>query len=170
MAPVRDPGGTALGEAVRRILLDVRHRGMTASAEMCLYMAARAQLAAEVIRPALARNRVVVADRYLSSTIVYQGLAGGKEPRAVLDLAAATDCRIDPHVLIVLDVDLHEAQRRRQRAPDRVEAKDTSFHENVRAGFARLPEYFANVHVVDGGRDTEAVHEEIAGIVQNALR
>ena len=78
--------------------------------------------------------------------------------------------QIDPDVLIVLDVDLAEAQRRRQRAPDRIEAKDATLHKNVRAGFARLPEYFANVHVVDGGRDVEPVHQEIAGIVQNALR
>ena len=79
---VRDPGGTAIGDRIRQILLDRTHGEMAVECELMLYMASRAQLAAEIIRPALAAGQCVLSDRYISSTIAYQG-AGGANPEAI---------------------------------------------------------------------------------------
>lgn len=167
---VRDPGGTPLGEAVRDILLDTRHRNMVPGAEVCLYMAARAQLAAQVIRPALAADKTVLSDRYLSSTIVYQGLAGGISADAIVELARATGCALEPDLLVVLDIDPAEAARRRRRPPDRVEEKDAAFHEQVRQGFRELGSYFANMVIVDGAGPAEDVHRIVRRSVDDALQ
>lgn len=167
---VRDPGGTPLGEAVRDILLDTRHRDMVPGAEVCLYMAARAQLAARVIRPALEAGRTVLSDRYLASTVVYQGHAGGVSPSAIMDLARATHCDIEPDLLVVLDVDLTEALHRRRRPADRIEQKDAAFHERVRQGFKELGSYFANVVVLDGTGPVQDVHRAVRRSVDDALQ
>jgi len=166
---VRDPGGTPLGEAVREVLLDTSHSDMTPGAEVCLYMAARAQLAAKVIRPALDAGRTVLSDRYLSSTIVYQGLAGGISPDAVMDIARATGCDLEPDLLVVLDIGLAEAARRRRRPADRVERKDAAFHERVRQGFKQLDSYFTNVVIIGGAGPAQDVHRAVRRSVEDVL-
>ena len=167
---VREPGTTVVGEAVRSVLLDVRHRGMTVETELCLYMGARTQLITEVIKPALAAGRDILSDRFLGSTVVYQGIAGGLGAERVLDLAKLAGCDLDADLYVVLDVSVDEARQRRQGKPDRMEEKDPAFHQKVRQGFKGLQDLLPNVALVDGGRPEEQVHADIRRMLDDALQ
>lgn len=144
----REPGGTPLGEAVRGVLLSLRRGARaddggerTALAELFLFMAARAELAAKVLRPALAAGKVVIADRFLLSSLVYQGLAGelGVEPVAAVGRLATGG--LVPDLTLVLDVPAAVGlgrSRARSGAADRIESRGPAYHERVRRGFRRL--------------------------------
>jgi dTMP kinase len=168
--PVRDlrePGGTAAGEAVRAILLDPDHTGLDDTAEILLYEAARAQLVAEVIEPALEAGEVVLCDRFYDSTTAYQGHARGIPLADVEALNRAATRGLEPDRTIVLDIDpaLGITRATRQGA-DRLESEDLAFHERVRAGFLAIartePE---RVVVVDASGDVE----DVAALVATAL-
>ncbi len=142
----REPGGTAAGEAIRRILQHEEFpEPLCAEAEVLLFAASRAQLVRRVIRPALEGGLWVVADRFLDSTTVYQGHARGLGVEAVeaLHRIAVGDTR--PDLTLILDSGPFEAAlrlRRRQagggEAPDRLEREDAAFHERVREGYREL--------------------------------
>jgi dTMP kinase len=145
----RDPGSTPAGDAIRAILLDRHDLHLDPTAEMFLYMAARAQLVREVIEPALARGEWVVADRYLLANVVYQGYAGGLDPETLWRIGAvATGGRL-PDVAIVLDIDLATAARRLDRPLDKLENRGHAYRERLRAGYlaeaARRPDAIAVV-------------------------
>ncbi|MFH0963035.1 MAG: dTMP kinase [Planctomycetota bacterium] len=169
---VREPGSTALGEALRRVLLDVRQKGMTAEAEACLYLAARAQLVRERIAPALAAGKDVIADRYLGSTVAYQGIAGGMGPTKVMRIARILGCDIESDLMVVLDLAGGEARKRlgsRACGIDRMERKDAQYHRRVRAAFGRLGRYLAHVRVVDGSGTKQEVHSAIRRLADDVL-
>jgi len=135
----REPGGTRLGEAVRRLLLDVKNTGMAAETEALLYAAARAQCVREVIAPALRRGAVVLCDRFADSTLAYQGWGRGLplEPlRRINDLATGG---LYPALTVILDLPVGKA---RLRLPDgrrdRLESEAADFHERVREGYLAL--------------------------------
>lgn len=157
VARVREPGGTPTGERVRRVLLDRRLARMCPWTELLLYMASRCQLVHERIAPALAAGRAVVADRFVLSSVVYQGLAGGLGSRPVLELARAAFGRWLPDLTVVVDVPAAEGlarSRRRGRRADRVEAKGLAYARKVRAGFLRAARagLAGRCAVVDGRR------------------
>ena len=132
---VREPGGTKIGEKIRDVLLDPANTEMVTRCEMLLYMASRAQLFEERIQQALARGAFVLADRFISSTLAYQGSAGGL---ARTDILAIGDIAIGgrwPDLVVVFDVDWATAQRRMSRALDRMEQKDADYHRRVREGY-----------------------------------
>lgn len=156
-----DPGGTPLGQELRAILLG--HRGhMTLPCEALLFMASRAQLVADVIRPALDAGRTVLSDRFLLANVVYQGHAGGLDPEFLWDVGLWATGGLEPDRTIVLDLPLAAAARRRKTAADRLESRADVFHERVRQGFLtearRRPDRIA---VVDADRDPAAVHADI---------
>jgi dTMP kinase len=136
----REPGGTSIGEAVRKVLLDPANRGLTPTAELLLYFADRAQNVAEVVRPALAAGRVVLCDRHVESSLAYQGYGRGLDLAAIRALAAlATDgLRPDAIVLVDVPVEVGLARVGRRGAHDRLEAEVREFHDRVRAGYAAL--------------------------------
>jgi dTMP kinase len=160
----REPGGTRIGEAVRRILLDARRREMAVATELLLYMAARAQGAAEVIGPALERGDTVVADRYLASSVVYQGFCQGLGGRWVSTLGRFATRGIAPGATLVLDLPVREAARRMGGKRDRMEAKGSRFQAGVRTAFLDLcrlrPRRFLRV---DARGTEEEVHRRICG-------
>jgi dTMP kinase len=165
----REPGGTPLGERIRELLLDGPE--MSAWAEASLFAAARAELAARVIRPALARGAVVVSDRYLDSSLAYQGVARGLGIDRVLELNAAVDDLL-PNRTFVLLVDEPTAASRLERRPeDRIEREGPSFRDTVQQGFRTVAERFPQrIVLLDGGEQRDAiaarVREELAvGIV-----
>ncbi len=129
-----DPGGTALGDKLREILLDRRHE-ISLMAEALLFMASRAELLERVIRPALDSGSLVVSDRYLLANVVYQGYAGGLNVDDLWAIGRAAAGRLEPDLTIVLDLPVDLAQRRRGREPDRLESRQLDFHERVRQGF-----------------------------------
>lgn len=170
LAVCRDPGSTALGERLREILLHHHGTPIHRRSEMLLYMAARAQLVEEVIRPALAGGRVVLSDRFLLANVVYQGHAGGLPPEEIWEVGRVTVAGVMPRWTFVLDLPVARALERVQRPADRMEAQGSAYLERVRAGFLsearRLPE---SVAVIDADRPIAAVHDELLQRVLAAL-
>jgi len=137
---VREPGGTSIGEQIRAILLDPVNSAMMIRCEMLLYMASRAQLLEERIRPALERGELVLADRFVSSTLAYQGTAGGMTRDDILEVARVAVGDMWPDDIVIFDVDTDTAWQRMAAAradssPDRMEQKSAEFHERVRQGY-----------------------------------
>lgn len=162
----RDPGDTAIGEQIRKILLNPKNTKMDTRTELLLYMAARAQLWKEKILPALKANKCVVLDRWLSSTCAYQGYAGGFGIEKVVKIA--TDCleRVWPDLTIILDVDLETASQRLKQNLDRMERKGDGYHKKVREGFLKLAHQRKNFAVVDACGDIEEVSQKIKKVVE----
>jgi dTMP kinase len=166
VAAFREPGGTAIGEKIRKILLNPDHIAMSTSAEVMLYMAARVQLWTEKISPALKDNKCVVLDRWLSSTCAYQGCAGGFGADNVIKIAE--DCleRPWPDMTIMLDLDLKTASQRLNRDLDRMEQKGDGYHKKVREGFLQLARDRVSFTVIEASGDIETVHKKIIEIVE----
>jgi len=162
----RDPGGTAIGEKIRQILLNPEHIQMSTRSELLLYMAARAQLWEEKIAPALKEGKCVVLDRWLSSTCAYQGYAGKFGIDNVIKIAK--DCleRPWPDLTIILDVDLETAAKRLKKDLDRIERKGDGYHQKVREGFLKLAKGRKNFVIIDGTDDIEAIHKQIIDVVE----
>ncbi|MHC4562457.1 MAG: dTMP kinase [Planctomycetota bacterium] len=162
---LRDPGGTEIGDRVREILLDRAHETMNVECELMLYMASRAQLAHELIRPALAAGQCVLCDRFISSTIAYQG-AGGADVDTIRRIGQAAVGETWPNLTIILDLDAEAGLSRVGDAPDRVEAKGAEFHSKVRDMFLRqAADEPGRVVVVDGGGTIEQTHQRIVEAV-----
>lgn len=167
----RDPGCTPLGERIREILLHsddgtpIGHRS-----EMLLYMAARAQLVDEIIRPALATGKIVVSDRYLLANLAYQGYAGGLDVEAVRQVGAVAIDGIAPDCVFLLDISLEAADQRLDRSLDRMENRGDDYRRRLREGFlaeAVRPE--SRIHVIDAGRPAEEVQADIQRLAASLL-
>ena len=158
----RDPGSTALGERVRELLLKRDDRVTIApTSEMLLYMAARAQLVDEVIRPALADNKVVVSDRYLLANLVYQAHAGGLDTEAVRRVGQVATGGLMPDAVFLLDMAPAAAAKRIQRELDRVEQRGDDYREKLRQGFLAEAALNAKIHVIDAAREKGSVQSDI---------
>jgi dTMP kinase len=164
----REPGGTAIGEKIRQVLLNPDHIAMSTETEVMLYMAARVQLWAEKISPALEENKCVILDRWLSSTCAYQGFAGGFGINKVVKIAR--DCleRPWPDLTIILDVGLETAAKRLKKDLDRMEQKGDGYHQKVREGFLELAHQQENFVVVDASGDIQTVHKRVLEIIAQA--
>jgi len=166
----RDPGTTVIGEKIREILLSPAHEAMTTSTEVLLYMAARAQLWAEAIAPALQQGRCVLLDRWLSSTCAYQGCAGRFGMEKVVAIAADSLERAWPDLTIVLDVDLKTAASRLNRELDRMELKGDRYHARVREGFLAFARGRGDdVAVIDATAPPESVHQAVLEVVRKKI-
>ena len=168
---VRDPGSTPVSERIRDVLLDATLGDMDVRTELFLYMASRAEMVARVIRPALARGETVVGDRFVSSTVAYQGHAGGLDPEVIWQVGRLACGGIEPDLTVILDLDVADGFGRISRAHDRMEAKDRAYHEKVRRGFLDMararPDRFA---VVDASRSPDDVAAAIREAVARVLR
>jgi dTMP kinase len=166
----REPGGTRLGEKIRKLLLDARHSEMAPLTELFLYMASRAQLLEEVIRPALRAGHDVVCDRYYYSTAAYQGAAGGVGLEGVLELAERIARFERPDLVAVLDLPPRAARARRAGPGDRVERKGLAYQERVRQGFLRIARRNPRrVRVLDAARPVEEVFRDLREAVDRVL-
>ncbi len=179
----RDPGGTDIGDRIRSVLLDHDLSSMDIHCETLLFMASRAQLLSEVIRPALEKRKTVLCDRFVTSTCAYQG-AAGYDPKRVIELAqfAIGDCW--PDLTVILDVDAeqgferigrkpHHAGKHRQRdadgamlfegsRPDAMEARSIDFHRKVRQMFLDVREYYpTTVIATDARGDVDTVYHRV---------
>jgi dTMP kinase len=166
---LREPGGTRVGEGVRAILLDPAQGEMALEAELLLYMASRAQLVRERIRPALRAGRWVVCERYLSASIAYQGIAGGLGEGAVRALGAFATGGLRPDLTVLLDVSATGGRRRIGRPQDRIEARAISFHRRVRAAFLSLARRDRRWRVVDAWRPVADVADAVWREVSRVL-
>jgi dTMP kinase len=165
----REPGGTALGESIRELVLHGEH--VDPRAEALLYAADRAHHITTVVRPHLARGGLVLGDRYLDSSVAYQGAGRELEPDEIAALSLWAVDGLLPHRTILLDVPTSALDERRdQTGHDRLERAGLEFHEAVRAEFLELaeadPERYA---VIDGTRPREEVHAEVLAAVSEVL-
>ncbi|MBN2216697.1 MAG: dTMP kinase [Pirellulales bacterium] len=166
----RDPGSTPLGEAIRQLLLDRTDLAIDRRSEMLLYMAARAQLVEQVIRPALAAGQTVISDRYLLANVVYQGHAGGLDVESLWDVGRVATGGLMPELTIVLDMPADAAAARLRRSLDRMELQGDGFHARVRDGFlAEARRRPGEIVVVDANRDVEAVEQAIRQAIKPML-
>lgn len=166
LTTVREPGGTDVGERIRAILLGRESLGLGMSAEMLLYMAARAQLVESVIRPALARGEFVLADRFVASTIAYQGFAGGIAPDTVAAVGRIATEGLDPDLIVLLDVEESTAGVRLGGELDRIESRGAAFHRKVRRSYLQQAEADPlRWRVVDGDGDRDKVFGRVLSAV-----
>lgn len=161
-----DPGGTPLGAELRAILLAFGG-AMSLPCEALLFMASRAQLVGDVIRPALDAGQVVLSDRFLLANVVYQGYAGGLDPRKLWEVGLFATGGLQPDLTLVLNLPLAEALARRKTHLDRVERRSADFHGRVREGFlAEAREHPDRIRVVDAGGSVDAVQAELRRAVE----
>jgi dTMP kinase len=167
----REPGGTSLGEAIRSMLLMTRDQEMAAEAELFLYLASRAQLTCECIRPSLEAGIIVVCDRFADATVAYQGHGRGLDLRRIASMNQVATGGLTPDLTVLLDLDPREGLRRvtmrgqvslPEPLLDRLESETLEFHDRVREGYLHLareePHRFL---VVDATRQEETISREI---------
>jgi len=167
---VRDPGTTRIGEQVRSLLLNPDHTEMNMRSEMLLYMAARAQMMAQVILPALDHARIVVCDRFVSSTLAYQ--LGG-DGLTVEDIRTVADIAIRgrwPDLTVLLDMPARASMDRVSRAKDRIEQRPIEYHEQVRKNYlAQADGDATHYRVVAADRAPETVHADVWDAVSHRV-
>ena len=169
----REPGGTPLADRIRALILDQAHVEMTARTEALLYLAARAQHTAELIRPALERGAVVISDRYTDSTLVYQGVARRLPMDSLIWLNRFATEELVPDLTLLLDGDTERlGQRIASRGnQDRLDSEDLDFHQRVREGFLLLAaQNPGRFRVIDADRAVESVQADIESCVMDFLR
>ncbi len=165
----REPGGTHLGERLRKILLSPARKEVDSFVELCLYEASRAVLVKQVISPALASGRVIILDRFQDSTWVYQGWAGGVPIRWVERLGLLATGGVQPCLTILLDLPPRQGLKR-VRHPNRMEAKPLSFHRKVRQGYLALARrHPRRIRVIRADQSPGKVEKQIREVVRHVL-
>ncbi|GAA4440908.1 dTMP kinase [Bremerella cremea] len=165
----RDPGTTEAGERIRDLLLHRKELELHPRTEMLLYMAARAQLVDDVIRPAIASGKTVLCDRFLLANIAYQGHASGIDLEDVRSVGKFTVDHVMPDLTILLDLPEDVAFPRLGKNLDRMEAKGVAFMHRVREGFLKEAEVYPHVAVIDATQDIETIQSAIRGAVSKRL-
>ncbi|MCF3100451.1 dTMP kinase [Streptomyces roseoverticillatus] len=162
----REPGATPIGQRLRAILLDVSSAGLSDRAEALLYAADRAEHVDSVVQPALARGAVVISDRYIDSSVAYQGAGRDLSPTEIARINRWATGGLVPHLTVLLDVSPETARERFTEAPDRLESEPMEFHDRVRTGFLTLASADPSRYlVVDAGQ----APEEITTVVRHRL-
>lgn len=168
---VREPGGTRISEQIRNVILDTGNKGMDPICEAMLYAASRAQLTNQVIIPALKDGKIVIADRFVDSSIVYQGYARGLGEEMVGTINAYATGGLVPDVtfLINIPVEVGIARKNNQQKLDRLEEEDISFHKKVHEGYNRLKAENSRIIEIDGTKDRDEIAREIEAIISERL-
>lgn len=168
---VREPGGNYISERIREVLLDVRNQGMIPRTEALLYAAARSQVVEETIRPALESGKVVLADRYMDSTIAYQGYGRGLDLDFLKQLNQLCTGGLKPDLTLLLDLGSEEAlQRRKKDIPDRLEKEGLAFQEKVRDGYLQLARGEGQrIKVLDAGLEPDQVLAQALNYMEELL-
>lgn len=170
---LREPGGTSISEQVRAILMNLENTAMHARTEILLFLAARAQLVEEVIRPQLAAGKVVLCDRYIDSTLAYQGFGQGESLatlRSLLDFATGG---LRPDLTILLDIESRAGIQRKQTSGEwtRMDAFTLAYHQRVRQGYLDLaaaePQRWLKL---DAARPADEVQAELQQVILERLR
>ncbi len=168
---LREPGGTRIGEAIRKIILNPAHREMFSETELLLYLAARAQIVREKIRPALSKGRVVICDRFEDSTLAYQGFGRGLSLKTIERVSRELVREKNlPDLTFILDLSPRRGMRRGGRR-DRIEKASFRFHEKVRRGFLTLARKDPKRYrALDGAASIEFVAKKIRTVLDDFFR
>jgi len=175
----REPGGTAIGERIRGLLLDEQHREMSAQTEMLLFAASRAQFVVEVVEPALRGGRIVLSERYVDASLAYQGYARGLDVQVVRQVNAVATRGVKPDLTVLIDIDpavglerarLADGKEGRRGRGDRLEQESLDFFVRAREGFLTIArEERDRVRIINGNRPQQVVHDEIGRLVEQFL-
>lgn len=164
-----DPGGTPVGDKLRRILLSSR-TDMSSRTEALLFMASRAELVEKVIRPNLEAGRAVVCDRFITANVVYQGHAGGLSPNELWAIGRFATAALTPDLTLILDLPVDSAVARRAREADRVESRGVEYLERVRQGFLKEAQKDSQrFRIIDATPDLASVHQQVVDLVKSFL-
>ena len=161
---LREPGGTDIGEKIRKMLLDKNNEGMTEASELFLFSASRSQLIQEVVRPALDAGMVVICDRYYDSTTAYQGFGRGISLDVIHAINQYATGGLVPDVTFFLDIPIREIEKRMNSAKtnkDRMESSGIELYERVRNGFLQIAQSESRCCVIDGMKPIDDLHELI---------
>jgi dTMP kinase len=164
---VREPGGTKISEKIRKILLDPENKLMSDVCEMLLYMASRAQVIEEVIKPALLDGKIVICDRFLDSTLTYQGFGLGMDIRMIKNIGNFIVDRIKPDLTILLDLPVKKGLRYRKLIRDRIERRSLSYHHAVRNGYLKLAQLEPKrIKIVKVDKDKNKTQSRIRKVIE----
>ena len=168
----REPGGTVIGEGVRELILNPEYKEMSPVTEMLLYAASRAQLVHEVIGPALEAGRIVISDRFVDSSIVYQGIARNLGISTVAAVNAPGIGIYRPDGIFFIDLSEAEGIRRKknQKKLDRMEQESIDFHHLVSEGYRKVLAERPEVIKIDGGKDIDVIQKKIRNHVDELLK
>ncbi len=165
----REPGGTRISEAIRGIILNKDFNEMNDVTELLLYAAARAQLVAEVIKPALSSGKAVISDRFVDSSVVYQGIARGLGINTVYDVNSYALQGVMPHFTFLLDLPAEAglARKKKQAELDRMEMQTLDFHKKVAEGYRKLAELYSDrIFMIDASLPVDTIH----GIIKDRIK
>ncbi len=167
----KDPGGTFIGDLIRNILLDAGNRGMHPLTEMLLFTASRVQLVMEVIKPALEEGKAVICDRFIDSSVAYQGFGRGMDIDAILEVNKPVTDILVPDITFFLDIPPEEAFRRKARgAADRMEREKEDFYLKVYEGYKKLSSMFPDrIKTIDASLDAEGVARQLKAWLDKIL-
>lgn len=168
----REPGGTEISEKIRDIIIDKKNSMMDNYTEALLYAAARAQIVAEIIQPNLESGNVVICDRFLDSSIVYQGIARGLGIDTIENINKFATKGISPDITFFMDIPPEKALARRQKASslDRIEMEKIEFHKNVYLGYKKLATmYNKRIYTIDANDIPTNIHNNIVSIINKYL-
>ena len=168
----REPGGTVIGEEIRQLILHPEHKEMSPVTEMLLYAASRAQLVHEVIGPALEEGKIVISDRFVDSSIVYQGIARKLGISTVSAVNAPGIGIYRPDGIFFIDLSEAEGLRRKkeQKNLDRMEQEGIDFHHMVSEGYRKVLSGRPEVMKIDGGRSIDTIQKKIRNHVDELLK
>lgn len=168
----REPGGTKISEKIRDIILDNKNKEMSSMCEALLYASARAQLTHEVIKPALERGKIVICDRFVESSIVYQGIGRklGIDKIRAINEAATEGLKADVTFLLTIPFEEGLKRKEKQRVLDRLENSGDDFHRRVYDGYMKLIGTADYIKVVDANRKIEDVHKDIVDIMNKTIK
>lgn len=168
----REPGGTKISEAIRGIILDKAFVEMDYMTEAMLYAAARAQLVAEIIKPALAAGKFVICDRFVDSSAVYQGMARGLGVETVYEINGFAIQNVMPDLTIHLDLpaSVGITRKKNQAELDRMELEALNFHEKVADGYRQLAKMAPDrIYTIDATQSVEEIHKQILAKLERML-
>lgn len=169
---LRDPGGTAIGERIRSILLDRAVLNMSEVTELFLFSASRAQLVSEIIKPNLEGGTIVVCDRFYDSTTAYQGSGRGLPLDAITTINRSAAGGLVPDVTFFIDIPVNDVEQRmvaHKAGADRMEMSGRAFYERVRQGFLKLASTEPRFEVLDGLLGIKDIHEKVWNRFERAL-
>lgn len=173
----REPGGTPLAEKIRNLVLDVSEEPVAPVTEVLLYAASRAQHVDQLIKPALQRGAVVISDRFVDSSIAYQGFGRRLGAALVWQVNRPAVGEIMPHLSIILDIEPGQGRRRlarrqqlQQTGPDRLEQEQLVFHHRVREGFLALAkEYPERIKLLSAEGSIDSIHQQIVSLIEEKI-
>ena len=159
----REPGGTEISEKIREIILDNDNSNMSYMCEALLYAASRAQLVSEVIKPALSLGKIVICDRFVYSSMVYQGIGRGLGMERIRSINEAALDGLEADLIFMITIPYEEGLKRKkmQGTLDRLENSGNEFHKKVFEGYLDICKKYDKIEVIDGNRNVDEIHKDI---------